>query len=171
MGWLKSIFGAPMAVGDAMGMLRDGLDKMRYTAEEKADDDAKERERKREFEAKQAQVRLDAQKLAVEWMKATTPQNATRRWMARMVATLWAVTFTTPIAMVVMAVWWTGRGDQLKESAQLIDQMVGSIDTYMMGLMAFYFGAPHVRGAMQTFAEIKTGRRRSDETRVDEDAS
>ena len=154
-----------------MGMLRDGLDKMRYTAEEKADDDAKEKQRKRAFEAKQAEIRLDAQKLAVEWMKATTPQNATRRWMARLVASLWAATFAAPIAMVVAAVWWTGYSEQLKESAQLIDQMVGSIDTYMMGLMAFYFGAPHVRGAMQMFAEIKTGRQRDDRNRVNEDAS
>ena len=153
LGWLKAAFTAPDTISSIVKGAKDGLDSLVYTAEEKAHDNAK-------LLAQQAAIRLKAQEQVVEFMKATAPQAATRRWLAKLIAVLWALVFVTPVVLQVSAVWMTDYRTELRESARLIDDMVAGIDTFMLAVVAFYLGSPHLRGAMETLTAYKRGRRK-----------
>ena len=151
-GWLKAALSAPEDVSKLVTGAVNGLDKLKYTAEEK-DDHALEVMRE------QAKIRLQAQAQVVEWMKATAPQAVMRRRLASLVAYMWAVAFSTPLIMLVAAVWMPTHADELRESANIIIGYVGTIDQYMLLTMGFYLGAPHVSTIVDGIVASKQGRR------------
>ena len=153
LGWLKTFISAPADVTKIVDGALSGLDKLKYTAEEKAEDQAK-------LLQMQANIRLKAQEQVVEWMKATAPQARTRRFLAKLTAILWAVSFTVPIIMNVMAVWMVTYADRLRESARTIAEAVDGVDQYMLLVMGFYLGAPHVSTIVDGIVARKQGRRK-----------
>lgn len=153
LGWLKTVLSAPANVTTLVDGAVNGLDKLKYTAEEKAEDSAK-------LLQMQADIRLKAQEQVVAWMKATAPQARTRRMLVRLIAALWAAAFTLPIAFNVIAVWWLSRAAQLQKSAELIADQADRVDQYMLLAVGYYLAAPHVAGVFDTIVASKQGRRK-----------
>ena len=150
---LGSAFLAPKEIGKIVDGALNGLDALKYTAEEKSADAMK-------IMKLQADIRLRAQEQVVEWMKATAPQAATRRFLAKMTAMLWAASFVIPIILNVMAIWMVAYSERLIASAAAISERARDIDQYMLLVMGFYLGAPHVATIMDGIVATKKGRRK-----------
>ena len=162
-GAIKTALTGPAEIGKIVDGAFRGLDKLKYTSEEKADHDL-------EVMKEQAKIRLQAQAQVVEWMKATAPQAKMRRRLATLIAALWAVSFAAPIVMTVLAVWLPAQADKLAESAGIIFAHVSDVDGYMLAVVAFYLGAPHVATIMDGIVARKQGRRGAGDERYGDGA-
>jgi len=85
LGLLGKMLGSEKALGSAIGAVKNGLDALVYTDEEKAQDAAKERAAARE--------------MVVGWMQATQGQNLARRFIALVVTLIWAAQYVIAIIL------------------------------------------------------------------------
>ena len=141
MGVLGKVFGTEKALGALVKAGRDGLDKLYYTTEEKAEDKAKHREKARD------QV--------VEFMRATQGQNVARRLIALIIISIWSVSYVLAMILNVTAVFNAGHAANLKEAAELIGAAISDVEAIMYMVIAFYFGAPHVEGVLKVMTDRK----------------
>lgn len=114
-GLLKFLIGSPEAAGKAADALYSGLDKIAFTAEEKADAAQKSRD------------------WLNDYMAATNGQNVARRLIALIVTSLWAVLLVLSVVLhlcgaTVRAEWLFG----------VIDEVV--TPAFML-VITFYFAA------------------------------
>ena len=132
MGFLGKIFGTAKSVEQVVGSVTRGLDALVYTDEEKAGDAADERRA--------------ARREVIEYMKATSAQNVTRRVIALTIIAMWALTYFTSMVMVQVSVF-TGDvllATKLQEASTLLDDNISDIEQSLMIVLVFYFGAPHM---------------------------
>ena len=155
-GALGSVFSGPIPIDKVIDKAAQGLDKLYYSPEEKADDRAKHIQQ-------QADIRLRAQEQVVEWMKATAPQAVTRRFIAKRIVTIWMIVLLVPTALVVASIWFPDRSQQLLASAKAIYEGTDDIHGYMLLVLGFYMGAPHVSRVMDAIVTRSQGRRKPGE--------
>ena len=142
LGILGRVFGGAKATTALISGVTKGLDALKYTAEEKAGDEAKERQAAREF--------------LIQFMKATTGQTLARRVLAFGIFAIWGLSTVLSMAMLVVAVFLDiETAMKLKEASALIDQQIQDVDQYMLGIVAFYFAAPHVTEIFTSIANRK----------------
>ena len=132
MGILSTIFGGPKAIGKIVDAARSGIDALTYTEEEKAVDAAKQREKARD------QV--------IAYMEATQSQNVARRFIAIIIIGIWATCYVVSLAMIVASIFIDSSvlAEHLMEGSKTIDSHISDIETEMLLVLAFYFGAPHL---------------------------
>ena len=134
------IFGTSDAVASVVDGVKNGLDALVYTDEEKATDAAKDRS--------------EARSMLVGWMQATQGQNLARRLIALVVTAVWLAQYAASMLLSVIAVWVT-EPDRLKQSAVLISSSATQMNGAMMLILGFYFAAPHMgdiaRAALNKF--------------------
>jgi len=136
------LFGSDDAISKVIDHAANGLDKLWYTEEEKAEDRAKSA--------------TEARKMVIEWLKNTQGQNLARRLLALMIATVWLMQYISVQVLSIAAIW---ADDPVKliNSAEIIKQNIGQMTGAMMLLLGFYFAAPHmgaiVQGAMAKFSK------------------
>ncbi len=144
MGWLTSLFGSSKSVGNTIETaakgLYNGIDKVFYTEEERADTKSK------------------AGELLLKFAELTMDQNSiraiTRRWMAFLVigptvfffvasgiAFPLEIYFGDPIFVEDLTVYNTPISDHFYK-------MFDTFAPWMTGALAFYFG-PHLLGALK----------------------
>ena len=146
-GLLGKMLGSEKALGSAIGAVKDGLDALVYTDEEKAQDAAKERAAARE--------------MVVGWMQATQGQNLARRFIALVVTLIWAAQYVIAIILDA-AMPFAAQETQpvLAQTADAIRSGGEQVTGAFMLVIGFYFAAPHlsaiVGGAMDKF---KNGRK------------
>nr|BDD44518.1 hypothetical protein 17 [Moraxellaceae bacterium] len=146
--FLGRIFGTEKALGDAVGAVRDGLDALVYTDEEKARD--------------AAQDRSEARSMVVGWMRATQGQNLARRFLAVMIAGVWLLQYMAGLGLDVAAVWADNAGP-LQKASTVIGERAVSMNGAMMLILGFYFAAPHM-GSIAKVALARFGKGKTDET-------
>lgn len=151
MGLIGRLLGSEKALGKIVSSVSNGLDKLRYTAEEKAQDQAALLQR-------QADIRLRAQEQVIEWQKATAGQNVTRRVIALLIVGIWASAYLVRLAMLVAAVWWDTNAVQLKEAARLIDTGISDIEPSMMLVLGFYFALGGITDGVKAYRARKDER-------------
>ena len=152
-GVIGRMLGSPKQLGKLVDAGVSALDKLKYTAEEKAEDAAK-------AEAAQVGARIQLADATVEFMKATQPQNLTRRVLALGIGGTWLFTVVLSATLQVAAIWVDpATAGSMRQSSMLIDQQMADIDQYMMVILVFYFGAPHAQGVIETIVNRKTRRR------------
>ena len=78
-GFIGRLFGAPKALEKTVDALSSGLDKLVYTKEEKAGDEA--------------QAVTEARGMIIDWLKNTQGQNLSRRLIALSITFVWLVMF------------------------------------------------------------------------------
>jgi len=126
--FLKKLFGSGETAGKVIEKAADGIyngiDKLVYTDEERADALAKGRELFMEF----AKVAYDENSI----------RSVTRRWLAFMVVA------PTMLAFVVSGVMYLFN----QPYADHLFQMVQTMGPWAAGVLAFYFG-PHILGALK----------------------
>lgn len=137
--WGK-VFGTDEAIKGAVGAVRDGLDALVYTDEEKSQDAAKERS--------------EARSMLVGWMEATQGQNLARRLISLAITGVWLMQYIVAQIAMSIAIFWTSKAKELNELATLNMKSADDMGSAVMLILAFYFAAPH----MGDFAQAIIGR-------------
>ncbi|MCK4792229.1 MAG: hypothetical protein KAV87_51340 [Desulfobacteraceae bacterium] len=149
LGIVGKIFGSDKALSAVVNGVSNGLDKLVYTSEEKADDAAKDR--------------ADARAMVITWMESTKGQNIARRLIALAIVSVWLFQYMACMALSVAAIWVNpAMNAALISSARIIGTFAERMNGAVMLILGFYFAAPYmgslVKGAMDKFA----GRPRAD---------
>lgn len=137
--WGK-IFGTDEAIKGAVGAVKDGLDALVYTDEEKAVDAAKERS--------------EARSMLVGWMEATQGQNLARRLISLAITSVWLAQYIISQVALSIAVFWTEKAPQLEQLSKVMTTSATDMSGAVMLILAFYFAAPH----MGDFAQAIIGK-------------
>lgn len=140
--WGK-VFGTDEAIKGAVEAVRDGLDALVYTNEEKAVDAAKERS--------------EARSMLVGWMEATQGQNLARRLISLAITGVWLFQYIVAQMAMSIAIFWTTKANELNDLATLNMKSADDMGSAVMLILAFYFAAPH----MGDFAQAIVGRFKS----------
>lgn len=136
--WGK-IFGTDEAIKGAVGAVRDGLDALVYTEEEKANDASKERS--------------EARSMLVGWMEATQGQNLARRVISLAITGVWLLQYVVAQVASALAVFWQEAAGQLNALSALQLQSADNMSPAVMLILAFYFAAPHMSDVVKAFTE------------------
>jgi len=127
--WGK-VFGTDEAIKGAVTTVKEGLDALVYTEEEKAQDGAKERS--------------EARSMLVGWMEATQGQNLARRIISLAITGVWLFQYIIAQLALSLAVFWTEKASQLQELAKVNTANANDMSSAVMLILAFYFAAPHM---------------------------
>jgi len=136
--WGK-IFGTEAAINSAVVAVKDGLDALVYTDEEKAGDAAKDRS--------------EARSMLVGWMEATQGQNLARRLISLAITGVWLLQYVVAQIAGSVAVFWHDAAGQLQALAALQLQSADNMSPAVMLILAFYFAAPHMSEVVKAFTE------------------
>jgi len=128
------LFGSDSAAEKLIDHASNGLDKMFYTSEEKAEAGAADR--------------TEARRMVIEWLKNTQGQNLARRLLALMIASVWLLQYLSVQILSIAAIWATDT-EKLMKSAEVIQDNIGQMTGAMMLLLGFYFAAPHMSGIVE----------------------
>ena len=136
--WGK-IFGTEEAINSAVVAVKDGLDALVYTDEEKAGDAAKDRS--------------EARSMLVGWMEATQGQNLARRLISLAITGVWLLQYVVAQIASSLAVFWNEAAGQLQALSALQLQSADNMSPAVMLILAFYFAAPHMSEVVKAFTE------------------
>lgn len=137
--WGK-VFGTDEAIRSTIGAVKDGIDALVYTEEEKSNDAAKERS--------------EARSMLVGWMEATQGQNLARRLISLAITGVWLLQYIIAQIALSVAIFWESKSDQLVKLATVQTSNASDMSSAVMLILAFYFAAPH----MGDFAQAIVGR-------------
>jgi len=130
MGFWGKVFGTDEAITSTIGAVRDGLDSLVYTNEEKANDAAKERS--------------EARSMLVQWMEATQGQNLARRVISLAITGVWLLQYIVAQIASSIAIFWTTKAGELNQLAKVQMDSAEAMSSAVMLILAFYFAAPHM---------------------------
>jgi len=148
------LFGSAEATKEAVGAVRDGLDALWYTKEEKAADQA-------------AEV-TEARRVLLEWVKNSQGQNLARRVLAFAIAAAWLSFKFVGVCLSVVALWLDRvDAEKLREAADLVGEFSGDMTPAVMLILGFYFAGPHM-GRIAEAALVRFGDRNSKTTKPPE---
>jgi hypothetical protein len=140
MSFFGKLFGTDAAITSTIGAVKEGLDALVYTDEEKAAEASKER--------------AAARSMLVEWMQATQGQNLARRLISLAITGVWLLQYVVATAASSLAVFWTSQAANLTKLAEVQIKTADQMNGPVMLILAFYFAAPH----MGDFAQAIIGR-------------
>ena len=135
MSFWGNIFGTSEATNSMVNAAVDGLDKLIYTDEEKAEDVAKRNQAMQSF--------------LIGWMETTKGQNIARRLLALIMTSVWLLQFLGSQILSIAAIW-SDNPDRLLKSAEVINGNIEQMTGAVMLILAFYFAAPHMGSIVQS---------------------
>ena len=139
---MGKIFGTEKAITAVIDNVSNGLDKLVYTKEEKAEDAAKDR--------------ASARAMVINGMESTKGQNLARRLIALCIVSVWLLQYLSCMALSVIGIW-ASSPDKIITSAQVIGTFAERMNGAVMLILGFYFAAPYmgsiVKGAMDKFGK------------------
>lgn len=145
MGIFRRIFAGEETIKATVEAVRDGLDALVYTDEEKANAAAADR--------------AAARGMVVHWMEATSGQNLARRWLSIAITTVWLGQYLAAQAFTVFTIWVpVERRVAYRETAKLMADYAENMNGAVMLILGFYFAAPHLDKVVNVAME-KFGRR------------
>lgn len=127
--WGK-VFGTDEAIKSTIGAVKDGLDALVYTEEEKAVDGAKERS--------------EARSMLVGWMEATQGQNLARRLISLAITGVWLFQYLISVIASSVALFWLDKAKELNTLSKIQIDAANEMSPAVMLILAFYFAAPHM---------------------------
>ena len=141
-GFLGKLFGTDKAIEKGIDAVTNGFDKLIYTGEEKAED--------------QAKSVTEARMMVIEWMKSTQGQNLARRLLALVITGTWLIMYILSAAFDIASIWSVKHLDDFQATADAIGARATEMNGAMMLILGFYFAAPHmsaiVGSAMKKFS-------------------
>lgn len=128
----KRIFAGPETIKTTVEAVRDGLDALVFTDEEKASEAAKER--------------AEARGMVVKWMQGTSGQNLARRWLSIAITSVWLGQYLVAQIFTISTLWIypVERRVAWRETAELMAGYAEQMNGAVMLILAFYFAAPHM---------------------------
>jgi len=153
-GFFGRLLGSPKALNETVRGVRDGVDALFYTNQEKAVDLAQERTEFRE--------------MLIKWMESTQGQNLSRRIIALSITFVWLVMFVSRMALAIVGVW-AEKAVKWQESADIIGDSIGQMTGAVMLILGFYFASPYLgdisKKAMDKFSSSNKKKEIKDETK------
>ncbi len=144
MSFFGKLFGTEKALGGIVDGVRDGLDALVYTDEEKAGDAAKDRS--------------EARQMVVQWMSATQGQNLARRLISLSITGIWLLMYLMSVICGMIAIFTNDSGvvtsEKLLAVGVIAKNAAFDMNPAVMLILAFYFAAPH----MGDIAKAVTGK-------------
>lgn len=145
LGFLGRMFGSDKAVEKTIDTVANGLDKLIYTEEERAE--------------AAAASRTEARSMFIEWVRNSQGQNIARRFLALIIAFTWLSQYILAQIFSIMAIWADELTvPKLNSSAEIVSSNADAMTGAMMLILGFYFAAPHlgkiVDGAMSRFGKF-----------------
>lgn len=136
--WGK-LFGTDEAINTTINAVKNGLDALVYTDQEKAEDAAKERS--------------EARSMLVGWMEATQGQNLARRLISLAITGVWLCQYIVAQIASSIAIFWTSNAASLNQLSNLQLKSANDMSPAVMLILAFYFAAPHMGDFAQAVIE------------------
>ena len=133
-GLLGKLFGTEKAIGSIVDATVNGLDKLYYSDEEKAEDAAR--------------ARTEARQMIIQWMTATQGQNLARRLIALMITAVWLGMYLLSVLAQMVATFTNSHGAvtaaKVNEIGRIAQDSAQDMNPAVMLILAFYFAAPHM---------------------------
>lgn len=144
------MLGSDKALSGVVDGVTNGLDKLVYTSEEKADDAAK--------------ATTEARQMVIDWMRSTQGQNLARRLIALSVTGVWLFHYVLASFLNMVAVFTNAAGVvtavKLQAAGVIAKSNANDMEAAVMLILAFYFAAPHM-GKIATAAMSKFGNKKA----------
>ena len=129
MGLFSRIFSTDTAIKEVVSTVRDGLDALVHTEEEKA--------------TAAATDRTEARAMLIKWMEATSGQNLARRWLTIAITSVWLGQYILAQACAFVGIW-VDNSKKWLDSANLMAGYADSMSGAVMLILGFYFAAPYM---------------------------
>lgn len=142
MSFFGRLFGSEKALTAVVDGVSNGLDKLVFTDEEKADFAAKER--------------AEGRAMVVQWMQATQGQNLARRLIALSITFVWLLQYIVGQVLGLAAIW-VEDPQKLMTASQMMKDGAGQMNAAVMLILAFYFAAPHMGDIAKAVTQKFTG--------------
>ena len=126
---LGRMFGSEKAIEKTIDTVSNGLDKLYYSDEEKANDAAKSR--------------TEARGMLIKWMESTQGQTLTRRTIAFAVIYSWLTGILLSKLFQVLSTW-VEEPTKYVETAKQLGELSTNMDGVVMLVIGFYFALPHL---------------------------
>jgi len=137
-GFIGKMFGSAKAGEKIIDGVTNGIDKLWYTSEEKAED--------------AAQAKREGMAVYMKWLESTSGSRIARRLLAVGAFSIWAIEHITAVVMRVLSGWF---GDvttvtdgvsvtinKLEITAQYLTATAAEQQPLVAFVFAFYFGGP-----------------------------
>ncbi|QXN60170.1 hypothetical protein KUA24_103 [Vibrio phage HNL01] len=142
--WLGKLFGTDKAAASLVDNISSGLDKLVYTDQEKAVEHA-------------ASV-TEARQVLLQWVSSTSGSNLARRVIALIVTSIWALQYATSMLLLALVPWMPEYAEQMRMSAQSLQESGEAVSGAMALVLGFYFAAPHLGSIVNTAMTKFTGK-------------
>ena len=142
--FLGRMFGSSKAGEKLIDGAMQGIDKLWYTDEEKAQD--------------AAQAKREVMTVYMAWLESTSGSRIARRLLALGSFSIWAVQQVSVVAFKTAAVWQSNPEQVIRmiESADVLQQGANETASLVAVVFAFYFGGPAAievsKNALNAFA-------------------
>lgn len=128
------LFGTEKALEGVVDGVTNGLDKLVYTDEERANDAAADRS--------------EARKMIVQWMASTQGQNLARRVISLAITGIWLGMYLLSVLCGMVAVFVNSSGAVTAAKVNAVGAIAKDaaydMNPAVMLILAFYFAAPHM---------------------------
>jgi hypothetical protein len=121
------LFGSQKAGEAIIDGVSNGVDKMFYTDEEKAEDAAK--------------ARTEGMQVYMKWLESTSGSRLARRIIALLVTGIWALEHLSSVTLGVVGVF-VENADKFIEASEMLATHAQENNTLVGVVLLFYFGGP-----------------------------
>lgn len=132
--FVGKLFGSKKSLDRIVKGVSEGLDHLSYTEEEKAGDAAKSR--------------TEARQMIVEWMRTNNGSRLARRFIALLVASIWALEHLAATILKVISPW-VEDPSKFIESANAIAQHSEQMNGAFILVLGYYFAGPYMGQMVQ----------------------
>ena len=122
------VFGSDKALEGIVDGVKNGIDALVYTDEERA--------------GAAASDRSEARAMVVQWMESTKGQNLARRLIALSITGTWLFMYLVSAVSGMIAPFTSD--ERLTVVGQVAADRAGDMNAAVMLILAFYFAAPHM---------------------------
>ena len=140
------VFGSDKALEGIVDGVKNGIDALVYTDEERA--------------GAAASDRSEARAMVVQWMESTKGQNLARRLIALSITGTWLFMYLVSAVSGMIAPFTSD--ERLTVVGQVAADRAGDMNAAVMLILAFYFAAPHMSGIVEAILSKKTSSTVSD---------
>lgn len=144
-------FGTETAVKSMIDNVSSGLGKLVYTSQEKAEDEARSI--------------TEARSMMIEWIKATSGQNLSRRCLAFLIAGIWAMQYISMQILSHTLVWAPIFIENMtpevikamQSSITLCSESIKDVSNPFGIILTFYFALPYMGNGVAKLKSAITG--------------
>lgn len=127
LGWIGKLFGSDKAATSLIDNISNGLDKLHYGDQEKAEN--------------RAEAVKEGNRVYMEWLSSTSGSRIARRFIAIVVTLIWAAQYAGSLLMACIAPWITDphTTEALMQTSRVLQDNGEQGNAAFMIVLGFYF--------------------------------